>query len=358
MTSWAISISIAVLLIWETQGLLICHISSSTTPIGYAEDLVYWLERTLSESLVYYRVLTVDSRLELENELVIGCDLVVDVTADEHISAMLGLLCKEESIVLVSLSSNSYLESSNRISARQSVYLDSMFTHFNWTSVSLLYSPNTQGFQLYADLREKYVVREVPIPENASKLSIQKILVREIKQFGFTVLCIASALSITGEVFSALQDEQMLKAGYAVIVAGEAAWKRQMESFEGLLLLREEDCVNARSLWQCEASLVAAFIINASIALNIPVGDLTRGAFICYLRSGIQGLMPSYVLLNTHNNTSHIVGRFDSAEKNMNKTGVIYYPGSVATLPSGVEGIIEISINSAPKTPQLRPPRA
>jgi ABC-type branched-subunit amino acid transport system substrate-binding protein len=59
--------------------------------------------------------------------------------------------------------------------------------------------------------------------------------------------------------------------------------------------------------------------------------------------------------MNTHNNTSQRVGRFDSAGKNMNQTGVIYYPGSVATSPSGVEGIIEISINSGTENPTAPP---
>lgn len=198
-------------------------------------------------------------------------------------------------------------------------------------------------------------MREALLSENSSKLSIRKTLVREIKQFGSTVLCIATALRTTSEVLSALRDEQMLTAGYAEIMVGEAVWEKQVQTIPGLLLLKEEDCVDARSMWQCDADLISAFITKASKQLNTPVGDLTREAFISYLQSGAPSLMPSYALVNTRNNTHLIVGRFDATDRKMNQTAGIYYPGDVATSPSGIEGVLEISINSGTTNPTVPP---
>lgn len=147
MASWVIFTYIAVLVL-ESQGLLICLISSSATPMGLTEELANRLDQTFSQFSVLKRVSKANSKLELGNDLIAGCDLAVDVTADEHVSTLLGVLCKEENVGLMSLSSAHDFKSSNSFSAKQrdqSGYLDSIFRHFRWTSVSLLYSPTTQG---------------------------------------------------------------------------------------------------------------------------------------------------------------------------------------------------------------------
>lgn len=134
-------------------------------------------------------------------------------------SSSLALLCEEKSLIVVSLSGKSVEESSGY----ENVYvnLESTLRYFNWTSVSLLYSPDNFGRLLSARLKSKYTVTEELISENERYNNVKKAIYRGIKQFGSNVIVIAASLKETKLALSALKSENMFSAGYAIIVIGE-----------------------------------------------------------------------------------------------------------------------------------------
>jgi hypothetical protein len=127
------------------------------------------------------------------------------------------------------------------------------------------------------------------------------------------------------------------------------------ETWQGLLWLKEEDCAEAHALWECDADQLVAFLQQASRELEIPVRNLSPEDLKYYLNAESFHSKRSFVLVNTQQSGDVTVGRFAVAEKKMNLTKAIIYPGNVAALPGIIQGLLEISFNSGLENPSIPP---
>jgi len=337
------------------QALVVCLAGSEATPKQSIEGFSERFGQSFALGSVYQRVLMVESEAELLDQRMAGCDLVLDATVDRTASVSLDQICDSENLPKLPIYTAGYLHAQNTIRASdEDTYADLviLLRHFNWTSVSLLYSPNTFGLRHSAYLDVNQLVAEELIVSGTDIELIRKAISRRIKRFGSSVVVVATSLNETSEVLACLRDENMLRAGFVVIVVGEGVWGT--EAWPGLLLLKEEDCVDAQTRWQCDADTVAAFILRVSQSLNIAPGTLSREDFNYYL-SRKKFISPSLVLVNTHKNKNQLVGRFNIPKKEIYQTGMIYYQGNVTNASTTVQGLLEISFNSGLENPTSAP---
>ena len=339
---------VLVLVVCVPQALQVCLARNQISSDSFLEEFSARLRLSFPPSAVYQRTLSVESGFDQLDD----CDLVIDATQ----SSVASLYREKSALVLLLTANENRATRSCLCSNDEEVYEDLtlMLRHFNWTSVSLLYSPNTFGLHLSMVLEaNRQIAEKLIISDSDEKLHIQLALSRRIKQFGSNIIVVATSLASTSKVLESLRDEKMLKTGYVVIVVGEAVWGA--ENWMGMLLLKEEDCVDAHSLWQCNADKVATFIRKVARSLNIPPVDLVQDDFNNYVISLGQPLTSSYVLTNIISNTSTLVGRFHTPKAEMEQIGTIYYPGNRTDLSTAIQGLLEISFNSGLENPTAPP---
>lgn len=351
---------LSVTLISYLQALTLCLVTSASTAPGFLESFKLRLETQLSLSDFRLLALTLNSDLELRSDQIRECALMLDASAVIYASTALALLCDEANIAQLQLSTNDKFAGRNRLHPEPGEvagYLDSVLSAFNWTNISLLYSPNRFGQELATHLKGHHLVTEGLITDNQSSDQIHKTLVREIKRNGSNVLCIATSLAITPHLLSGLRQEKMLKEGYAAVLVGEATWERNWAggTWQGLLLLKEEDCAEAQTLWECDADRAASLIYATSRQFSTPIGSLTATDFLNYI-SERQVTTSHFVLVNTQYNSTHkVVGEFDLVSKQLTLVGTVLYPGNLTTIPQVTRGRLEISFNSGLENPTIPP---
>ena len=222
------------------QALKVCLVRSDISSPSSLEDFSARLSLNLPASEAYQQRLGLDSGFDQLDK----CDLVLDATMSLSTE-----LYREANAVVLALTASGKSRTKNCLCWKdEEVYTDLtlLLGHFNWTSVSLLLSPDPFGMQMSAYLDANHqVAEELIISDTESSEHIRRALSTRIKQFGSNIIVVATSLISTKKVLSCLKEENMLRPGFVVIVVGEGVWRT--EDWQGLLLVKEEECVGALS---------------------------------------------------------------------------------------------------------------